>query len=163
MSDATPCGLAAETRVETPEGPMVIRTIAGKSVPVLSLNEQGAILFRMMTNVRKVAEQQPVVKVTLETGQSFRVAPSQLLLTRAMESIAASSLTPGIWLKPAFHYPEGYRYRSDGDAEVESRSALRVTAAEPGGAADIYAFGVHQTGRFFLTAGVLCQAEGAGR
>jgi len=156
------CGLAAETKVETPEGPMTIRTVAGKPIPVLSLNQEGAILFRMVTNARKLAEQQPVLKVTLETGHSFRVAPSQVFLTDAMARVAATSLAAGVRLKPAFHYPRGYHYRTDAGEEVESPCSLQVAAVEPGGNADIYSFGVHQTGCFFLTAGVLCEAEGSG-
>src|SRR5262245_21394365 len=79
MSEVRNCGVAADTKVETPEGSMTVRSCAGKAIPVLSRNADKAILFRMMLDVRKVAEIHPVLKITLENGGSFRVAPEQIL------------------------------------------------------------------------------------
>jgi hypothetical protein len=153
-------GLAADTKVETPEGAMAIRSAAGKAIAVFTRDGRGRVRFRMMQNVRKTAEQQPVVKITLETGLSFRVAPAQLLFTKGMKACRADALQPGDALEPAFTYPQGYQFTDDHDAGVRTSAAsLRVAAVEPAGTADLYSLGVNQTGCFFLSAGVLCNAE----
>ncbi|MFI5365668.1 MAG: hypothetical protein ACHQ4J_08600 [Candidatus Binatia bacterium] len=154
------CGLAAETKVETPEGALAIRTVAGKSIAVFTREPTGRVRFRMMKDVRKIAEQQPVVKVSLENGQSFRVAPDQVLYKQGIVACRADALQIGDALVPAFHYPQAHRFVDDATGEQrESTAGLRVTSIESGGTADIYSLGVNQTGCFFLTAGVLCQAE----
>ena len=159
MSDAV-CGLAADTKVETPEGALAIRTVAGKAIAVFTRDSNGRVRFRLMQNVRQTAEQQPVLKVTLETGQSFRVAPDQVLFKKGLVECRAEALQVGDALDPAFTYPEGYQFADDcGGRERASGASLRVTAIEAGGTADIYSLGVHQTGCFFLSAGVLCKAE----
>jgi hypothetical protein len=156
------CGLAAETRVETPEGAMAIRTVAGKAIAVFTRDPSGRVRFRMMQNVRKIGEQQPVLKVTLETGQSFRVAPEQVLFKHRLGEVRADALRVGDALEPAFTYPDGYQFKDDRDAtERASAASLHVTAVEPSGTADIYSLGVNQTGAFFLSVGVLCKAEGS--
>jgi hypothetical protein len=159
MSEVRHCGIAAETKVETPEGPMTIRACAGKAIPVLTRNDESAVLFRMMLDVRKVADGHPVLKVTLENGESFRIAPEQIMVQADQQTVAASGLRAGIALLPAFHYPPGYNYRSDGGSECVSDRALKVVKVEPAGTAEVYALGVNQTGCFFLAAGVLCRAE----
>ena len=159
MSDAV-CGLAADTKVETPEGALAIRTVAGKAIAVFTRDPSGRVRFRVMQNVRKTAEQQPVLKVTLETGQSFRVAPDQVLFKKGLAECRADALQVGDALEPAFTYPDGYQFADDRTGgERASGARLRVMGIEPGGTADIYSLGVNQTGCFFLSAGVLCKAE----
>lgn len=156
------CALAADTKVETPEGAMAIRTVAGKSIAVFTREPQGRVRFRMMQNVRKTAEQQPVLKITLDTGHTFRVAPEQVLYKKGMVECRADVLQAGDRLEPAFHYPQAYRFTDDASSsEQESNASLRIVRVEPGGSADIYVLGVNQTGCFFLSAGVLCKAEPA--
>ncbi|MFQ5665877.1 MAG: hypothetical protein ACE5I7_05530 [Candidatus Binatia bacterium] len=159
MRDAV-CGLAAETKVETPEGAMAIRTVVGKAIAVFTREEGGRTRFRMMRNVRKVAEQQPVLTITLESGQSFRVAPEQVLFKKGMVECRADALRAGDHLEPSFAYPEGYRFTDEVDGgERQSTASLRVVNIKAGGSADIYTLGVNRTGCFFLTVGVLCKAE----
>jgi hypothetical protein len=156
------CALAADTKVETPEGAMTIRSVAGKSIAVFTREPEGRVRFRMMQNVRKTAEQQPVLKLTLETGHSFRVAAEQVLYKKGMVECRADALRVGDGLEPAFHYPQSYRFKDDvGGSERESDARLRITRVEAGGNADIYTFAVQRTGCFFLSAGVLCKAEPA--
>ena len=156
------CGLAADTKVETPEGPLTIKGLAGKTVPVFTREDGGRVRFRLMRDIVKIAEQAPVLKVALENGKSFRVAPHQVVFNKGMAAVRADSLRPGDELVPAFHFPEGYRFRDDTDAsERESAASVRVTGVEPGGTADIYAFEVVPTGCFFVSAGVLCKATAA--
>ena len=101
----------------------------------------------MMQNVRKISEQQPVLKVTLDTHQAFRVAPDQVLFKKGLVECRADALQLGDALEPAFTYPEGYAFKDDRDGdERASNASLRVTRVEPGGTADIYSLGVNQTG-----------------
>ncbi len=153
-------GLAADTKIETPEGAMTIRAAAGKAIAVFTREADGHVRFRLMRNVRKTLEQQPVVKVTLENGRAFRVAAEQILFRRGMEECAAGELRPGDDLESVFHFPAGYRFSDDHDGSMrESGHSLRVTAVEPGGSADLYALEVNQGRCFMLTAGVLCKAD----
>ena len=160
--DQPVCALAADTKVETPEGAMAIRTVAGKSIAVFTREPGGRVRFRMMLNVRKNAEQQPVVKVTLENQQSFRVGPEQILFKKGMLECRADALQAGDELESAFHFPAGYQFKHDGTGETRaSTAALRIDRIEAAGTADVFTLGVNQTGCFFLTAGVLCKAEDA--
>jgi len=156
------CALAADTKVETPEGGLTVRSIAGKAVAVFTREPPGRVRFRMMQNVRKTAEQQPVLKITIENGQSFRVAPQQVLFKKGMIECRADGLQRGDALEPAFHYPPEYRFHADANGgEQRSDASWRVSGVEPGGTADIYTFAVNKTGSFFLSAGVLCKADEA--
>lgn len=153
------CGLAAETKVETPEGAMTIRAAAGKAIAVFTRDAEGRVRFRLMENIHKTAEQQPVLRVTLENGQSFRVAPEQVLFKKGLVPCRADALEVGDALEPAFTYPVGYRFVDDSGNERDSAASIRITTLETGGSADVYSLSVNQTGCFFLTAGVLCKAE----
>lgn len=154
------CGLAADTKVETPEGAMTIRSVVGKAIAVFTREPAGRARFRMMQNVRKVGEHQSVLKITLDNGQSFRVAPGQVLFKKGLTESRADALEVGDALEPAFTYPEAYEFTDDnGGSARASTASLHVARIEPAGSADIYSLGVNQTGCFFLSAGVLCKAE----
>ena len=139
---------------------MTIRTVAGKAIAVFTREANGRVRFRMMQNVRKISEQQPVLKVTLDNGQAFRIAPDQVLFKKGLVECRADALQLDDALEPAFTYPQGYAFKDDRDGiERASGASLLVTKVEPGGTADIYSLGVNQTACFFLSAGVLCKAE----
>ncbi len=153
------CAVAADTKVETPEGGLTIKSLAGKAVAVFTRDGNGRVRFRMMRDIKKAAEQHPVLKITLENGMSFRVGAEQVLFKKGMVEAPAVGLRVGDALVPAFHFPEGYQFHVDGSHEPRASSAsLRVTAIEPGGTADLYTFGVDKTACFFVSAGVLCKA-----
>jgi len=154
------CALAADTKIETPEGALTVKGIAGKTVAVFTRDANGRVRFRLVRNVRKVSEAQPVVRIMLESGLSFRVGGSQILYRRGGHEVQAQAVAIGDELEPAFHFPAGYRFRDDRiGQERESRCAWRVTQVETAGTADLYSFGVSKTGTFFLSAGVLAKAE----
>jgi hypothetical protein len=152
--------IAADTKVETPEGSMAIRTVAGNAIAVLTKIESGTHLFRLMKDVKKLAEQQPVLRIRLDNGLSFRVGPEQILFKVGMVPTRAGDIRPGDDLEAAFHFPAGYEYKDDAGALRTSTGGLRVTIVEADGAADLYRLAVNQTGTFFLSAGALCQADG---
>lgn len=153
------CALAADTKVETPEGAMAIRAVAGKAIAVFTRELSGRVRFRMMLNVRKVGDEQPVLRVTLENRHAFRVGPEQVLFKKGMVECRADALQIGDELEPAFHFPAGYQFRDDAGTSTTSSASLHITAVEPGGVAEIYSLSVNQTGCFYLTAGALCKAE----
>ncbi len=156
------CAVAADTKVETPEGPLPIRSLATTPAAVLTRTDSGQIRFAMVRAVAKAGEGQPVVRVTLDNGLSFRVGPNQILLKKGMVETPASAVVAGDELECAFCFPEGYVYRTDDQREITSRAAVLVSAVESGGEADVYSFRVNLTGRFVLSCGVLAKAEGVG-
>ena len=159
MSEAV-CGVAADTKVETPEGAMTIRTVAGKAIAVFTRTPAGRVRFHMMQDVRKLAEQQPVLKIALENGQSFRVSPQQVLYRQGMEECRADLIQVGDLLESVFHFPTGYVFHDDRAGESrESSGCLRVASIGADGIADLYGLRVEPTGCFMVSAGVLCKAE----
>ncbi len=152
--------VAADTKVETPEGSMTIRAAAGQAIAVLTRAASGAHVFRLMEDVEKVAESQPVLRLTLENGRSFRLGPEQIVYRAGMNEARAGDIAAGDELEAAFCFPAGYVYHDDDGNEITSTGAVRVAAVEPGGAADIYRLAVNQTATFFLSAGALCKADG---
>lgn len=153
------CALAADTKVETPEGAMTVKSVAGKAVSVFT-REAGRLRFRMMRDVRRIAEQQPVVRITLDNGHTFRVGREQVFYRRGGGECRADVLRPGDELVAAFSFPEGYCFRDDATGEERvSGAAWKVTAVEGGGNADLYALGVNRSDCFMIAAGVLCKAE----
>src|SRR5262249_7218770 len=83
------CAVAGDTKVETPEGPLAIRTLVTTPTAVLTRTDAGVVRFAMMRGVQKADGMRSVVRVTLDNGLSFRVAPSQILLKRGMVEVAA--------------------------------------------------------------------------
>ena len=156
------CALAADTKVETPEGAMTVKGVAGKAMSVFTRDATGRTRFRQMINARQVGEAQPMLKVTLETGATFRVGPDQIVYKKGMAEVRAAELHVGDDLEAAHHYPDGYDYHdlNTGERRI-STHAWRVTKIEPAGQADVFSMAVNKTGNFFLAAGVLCKAEGA--
>ena len=159
MTRGTECGLAAETKLLAPDGGLPVQRAAGKTIAVLTCGAQGELRFHLLHDIRRVADEQPVLAITVAGGPVFRVVPTQLVFTAAMELVAASVLSVGTELKPAYHYPGGYHYRTDTGDMKTSTGALRVTSIEAGGVATVYSVGGCESGCFFLEAGILCRAE----
>lgn len=156
------CALAADTKVETPEGALTVKTLVGKAISVFTREAAGRARFRMTSNARKIAEAQPVLKIVIESGAAFRVGADQVLFKSGMVECHADQLRIGDDLEAAFHYPQGYEFHDDLRQATEvSRQAWRVTSIEAAGTADLYSLAVRETGCFFLAAGVLGKAESA--
>lgn len=153
------CGLAAETLVETPEGPMEIRRVAGKEIAVFTRASDGRVRFRLMRQVRPTAAAAPVITVRLDNGLWFRGVASQEVYLANLDRIPLAQLRPGMALYAAFHYPRGYKFRTDAGTEEESLAAWQVQAVEPSGEAEVFSLVVVPEHCFFVTAGVLCASE----
>lgn len=157
MSEPT-CGIAADTKLETPEGPLTMKGLANKPAPVFTL-EGERVRFRMLKEPRLLAEAQPVLRIAFSNGSSARVAPGQLFFRKGMAATRAADLQPGDALVPLFSYREGYEYLDDLTQQATvSDAAFHVASVEAAGTADLYTFEVNVSGCFFLAAGVLCKA-----
>jgi hypothetical protein len=156
----SPCAVAAETKLETPEGPLTMRTVAKTPCSVFTRTDEGQVRFHMTKAARLLGEAQPVLRVTLENGLSLRVGPDQILVAGDGAEVRAADLHPGTELASIFAFPAGYTYRADDGRELTSRGTLTVQSVEPGGEADLFSFRVNRSGRFAFSAGVLGKAEG---
>ncbi len=152
------CAVAADTKLETPEGPLTIKTVGASPTAVMTRTDEGSVRFAMSTEVRQVADAQPVLRITLENGRTLRVGPEQILLTQDLQEVRAGGLRAGDELLDAFAFPPGYEYRTDAGQTRTSQGTVKVVAVEPGGEADLYSLKVARTGRFVFSSGAIGKA-----
>jgi hypothetical protein len=157
---STVCCVASDTKLETPEGGLTMSALARTPAALLTRTDARAIRFAMIKNVAKIGEAQPVVRVRLSNGGTLRVGSTQVLYRRGMVEASAGDLQVGDELDALFSFPDGYSYTSDNGQPLTSRASVVVTAVEPGGEADVFAFAVNRVGRFLFSAGVLGKANG---
>jgi hypothetical protein len=153
------CAIAADTKLETPEGPLTVKTVGTSPTSVMTRTDDGTVRFAMTSDVRKVAEAQPVLRITLENGRALRVGVDQVLLAHDLREVSAGDLRPGDELLNVFSFPVGYQYRTDDDQVRASNGAVKVAGVEPAGDADLYSLKVTRTGRFVFSSGVIGKAE----
>ena len=148
-------GLAADTLIEGIEGPVQIGTLAGKSVPGLTRLPNGSFGFRRLA-VTKAAENAPVVRIMLSNGLAVTAARDQVFIRKGgVEGVLAQDLKAGDPLEPSWVFLEGYT--SPYAADSPSEACYRVVAVEAAGHAEVFLASVRETGRFYLTCGVLCR------
>ncbi len=149
--------LSGDSLIETVDGPVAIGGLAGKSTVVMTRLPSGTIGFRLFTKIAVTAADVPVLRVSFDNGHSIVVDHGHVFYARGEVERPVTELEPGEPLDTSFHFPEGYLLRRmDGTIEP-SVGAVRVTAVEPAGTADVYGGVVNETGRYFVTAGVLCK------
>lgn len=152
------CWIAGDTKLETPEGPLTVKSLAAKPAPVLT-RESGRVRFRRLLVAELRSAAQPTVRISLMGGGSFRAGPEQVVVLADGGDKRASELSSGDLLCAAFTYPEGYTFRvADEATESVSEAGIRVESVGPGGDADLYRLVVNVSGCFFVAAGVLCRA-----
>jgi hypothetical protein len=156
----TVCAVAADTKLETPEGGLTMSSLATKPAALLTRTDAREVRFAMIKNVAKIGEAQPVVRVRLSNGGTFRVGADQVLYKRGMVEATAGALQVGDELDAVFSFPDGYAYTADDGRQVTSSGSVVVTAIEPAGEADVFSFAVNRVGRFLFSAGVLGKANG---
>jgi len=154
----TACAVAADTKLETPEGPLTIKTVGASPTSVMTVNDDGAVRFALSTEVHKVADAQPVLRITLENGRALRVGAEQVLLKAGREEVPAADLRAGDELLNNFAFPVGYEYRTDGGETRTSSGTVKIVSVEAGGEADLYSLKVPRTGRFVFSSGVIGKA-----
>jgi hypothetical protein len=151
--------IAADTKLETPEGPLTIKTVGASPTSVMTMLDDKSIRFALSTDVRKVADAQPVLRIALENGRVMRVAPEQVLLKHGFVEARAADVRAGDELMNAFAFPEGYEYRTDAGETRISNGTVKVVSVEPGGEADLYSLKIARSGRFVFSSGVIGKAE----
>lgn len=149
------CAVAADTKLETPEGPLTVKTVGASPTAVMTRTGDGATRFAMTTDVGVTAQAEPVLRITLDNGRALRVGADQMLLGPDGSERRAGDLQPGDAVLSAFAFPIGYTYRHDNGEELVSDGCVRVATIENGGAADLYSLAVRLTGCFVFSAGVI--------
>jgi hypothetical protein len=149
------CAVAADTKLETPEGPLTVKTVGNAPTPVMTRGDDGAVRFAMTSDVQLVAVAQPVLRIALANGRALRVGAAQLLLGPGGAPRPAGELQVGDPLLNAFAFPVGYEYRTDDGQTRVSDGCVAVAAIGAGGDADVYALRVAHNGRFVFSAGVI--------
>jgi hypothetical protein len=152
------CAIASDTKLETPEGPLTIKTVGASPTAVMTRTDDGTVRFAMTSDVRKLGDPQPVLRIALENGRAMRVAPEQILLAPDLREVRAADLRAGDELLNAFAFPPGYEYRTDDGQTRTSNGAVAVKAVEPGGEAELYSLRVTRTGCFVFSSGVIGKA-----
>jgi hypothetical protein len=153
------CALAADTKLETPEGPLTVKTVGASPTPVM-VRDDGINRFAMSRDVRIVGAAQPVLRITLENGRSLRLGAEQILLGPSGSERRAGDLKPGDALLNAFSFPIGYSYRTDAGETRVSDGCVSVAAIADGGTADLYSLAVAAHAPLVLSCGLLGRAAG---
>lgn len=150
--------LSGESLIETVDGPVAIGGLVGKSITVMTRLPNGRVGFRLFSKIAVTAAAVPVLRVVFDNGQSVVVDEGHVFYAAGLIERPVRMLAPGELLDSSAHYPAGYVYRRlDGSTEV-SAGAVAVASVEPAGTADVFGGIVNETGRYFVTAGVLCKA-----
>jgi hypothetical protein len=148
-------GLAGDTRVEAVDGPVAIRDLVGRFMPILTRLPSGARGFRILSKIQQSPAPVPLVRLRLEHGESIDLAEDQVIYRAGLATVVARDVRAGDLLEPHFHYPAGYRPRGT-PAEVSAERGFRVAAVEPAGEGVVFRGSVKETHCLFLSTGILC-------
>ena len=154
------CAVASDTKLETPEGPLTVKTVGNSPTPVMICGDDGHHAFAMTSDVRVIAATQPVLRITLDNGRSLRVGAEQLLWGPDGRTRRAGDLQAGDALLSAFAFPVGYNYRTDAGGLRVSDGCVAVASIGDGGSADLYTLRLNRDARFVFSCGVLGSAAG---
>lgn len=153
------CALAADTKLETPEGPLTVRTVGNAPTPVMICGADGEHAFAMTSDVRVIGTAQPVLRIVLDNGRALRLGAEQLLWGPDGRTRRAGDLREGDALLSAFAFPVGYNYRTDAGELRVSDGCVAVASIADGGRADLYTLRLNRPGRFVFSCGLLGLSE----
>jgi hypothetical protein len=126
-------------------------------MPIVTRLPNGELGFRMMGKFAKSAASGPVVRVTLEKGQSIRTGVEQVFFRKGTEQVRAPELAPGRALEPAWDYRTAHR-PPDLPESRPADGTLRVGTVVSDGEAETFSAPIRETGKFFATCGALLKA-----
>jgi hypothetical protein len=149
--------LTADALIEAIDGPTVVGSLEGKSMPILTRLPNGKLGFRIMGKFAKSASPAGILCVTLENGQSIRVGGEQVFFRNGLEDVRAAELAPGDGLEPSWDYRDAYR-PPDLSARRSADGTIRVVGVVADGEAETFTAPIRETGKFFATCGVLLKA-----
>jgi hypothetical protein len=79
--------LAADALIEAIDGPTVVGSLEGKSMPIFARLPSGKLGFRIMGKFAKSASRAGILRVTLENGQSIRVGGEQTFFRKGLAEV----------------------------------------------------------------------------
>jgi hypothetical protein len=150
--------LTGDSLIETVDGPVAIGGLVGKSITVMTRLPDGRLGFRLFTKIAVTAMGVPVLRVWFDNGHSVLVDGGHVFYARGGVERPVGELMAGEPLDSFAHFPEGYVYRRMDGSTATSVGAVCVAGVEPAGTGDVFGGVVNETGRYFVTAGVLSKA-----
>jgi hypothetical protein len=149
--------LAGDALIEAIDGPTVVGSLEGKSMPILTRLPNGKLGFRIMGKFAKSASPEGILRITLENGQSIRVGGEQVFFRKGLAEVRAAALAAGDALEPSWDYRDAY-HPPDLPARRPADGTIRVVSVVPDGEAETFSAPIRETGKFFATCGALLKA-----
>lgn len=156
--------LAADSLVETIDGPVEIVKLVGKVMPVLTRFQDGQLGFRMMTQIRELEPEADLLRLTNTDGQVLRVGTDHVFVRANGEEARASELAEGDELDSGWSYPPGYELPDAEEYAPDVRgkawnNPVVIRKIESGERGPIYGASVKETKSYFLTFGAKARAQ----
>lgn len=163
MPESPICALPPKAKLETPDGPLTVASLARKPAPVLSRvpGKADETRFAAITALAPLPDPQPCVRVTLDNGRSFLAGATQSIVLADGSMAPAGSLSAGMRLAALFHYPAGYKYLDDEGRERVSDGAVGVAAVDSLPAQECWELRTRDGRPFAFSAGVFGAAAGS--
>jgi DNA gyrase subunit A len=151
---------AGDTKVELYNGEQ--KTLAelvdmahrGARVDIFTVDAHRNVRIKPMRAPRLVRRNDPVVKVTLESGAEIVCTPDHRFMLRDGTYREASDLKPKDQLMPFARSSIPERLHRTGAFPIPASLAQKVAKVEPAGKADVYDLTVDLTQNFALAAGI---------
>ncbi|MDG2308149.1 MAG: hypothetical protein P8R42_26530 [Candidatus Binatia bacterium] len=156
--------LAADSLVETIDGPVEIVKLVGKVMPVLTRFGDGNLGFRMMTQIRELHADADLIRLTNADGQVLRVGLDHVFVRANGDEARAAELAEGDELASGWSYPAGYEvpdaeeYAGDVRGKTWSNSVV-VRSVDKGERGPLYGATVKETKSYYLTFGAQSRAQ----
>ena len=156
--------LAGDALIETIDGPMEIAKLVGKTIPVLTRMPAGNLGFRMMTQIREIEAETPLLALRNADGQMVLVGTDHVFVAADGGEVRASELTSGARLESGWTYPPGYEIPDAEEYAAEIRAKpwetpVVIRSCEPAGRGPVFGGSVSGTKTYFLTFGARCRAQ----
>lgn len=155
--------LAADSLVETIDGPVPIVKLVGKVMPVLTRFPDGHLGFRMMTQIRELEAEADLLRITNGDGQLLRVGRDHVFVRADGSEARAQALSVGDELDSGWTYPAGYELPDApeyGEARGQAwKQPVVVSSIEPDGTGPLYGATVKETKAYYLTFGAQSRAQ----
>jgi ribonucleotide reductase alpha subunit len=113
-----PC-FTGDTKVWTAEGQKTFKSLAesGEDIEVLTQTTEGKLVYRTMRNPRMTRKAQPLVRVTLDNGETVRCTPDHRFYLKDGSALEAQELKEGDRIESVYRYnanQKGYKRLTNG-------------------------------------------------
>lgn len=156
--------LSPEALVETIDGPVRIVELVGKVMPVLTRAPGKPFGFRMMREIRQLAEAVPLLRLRNDEGQEVVVGADHVFVRMDGSEVRAGDLRTGERLAQSWTYDAGYllpdaEEYAAGRRGQEWVAGVHVRSVEPAGEGPVIGLSVNETKAYYLTFGARCRAQ----